>query len=87
MDEIEHLIGKNVSEIDSEIIKSLESICFKVAILEYKYKNCGKRYPIETLRLDAIDYRDVISFDDLIDFFRSEAIPPVIVKYFPLLLE
>lgn len=70
MDEIEHLIGKNVSEIDSEIIKSLESICFKVAILEYKYKNCGQRYPIHPFKLDIIDYNNVISFDELI-YFRK----------------
>lgn len=68
MDELERLVGKSIFDIDSDIIDALESINIKVAVLEYKYKNCGKRYPIETLRLDAIDYRDVISFDDLINF-------------------
>ena len=68
MDELENLVGKSIFDIDSDIVDALESINIKVALLEYKYKNCGKRYPIETLRLDAIDYRDVISFDDLINF-------------------
>ena len=68
MDELENLVGKSIFDIDSDIVDALESINIKVAVLEYKYKNCGKRYPIETLRLDAIDYRDVISFDDLINF-------------------
>ena len=62
------LIGKHVSEIDSEIIESLESIDFKIAILEYKYKNCGQRYPIHPFKLDIIEYNDVISFDELIYF-------------------
>ncbi len=70
MDELESLIGKSVFEIDSEIIKSLESIDFKVAILEYKYKNCGQRYPIHPFKLDIIDYNNVISFDELI-YFRK----------------
>ena len=68
MDELENLVGKSIFDIDSDIVDALESINIKVAVLEYKYKNCGKRYPIETLRLDAIDYGDVISFDDLINF-------------------
>lgn len=70
MDELESLIGKNVCEIDSEIIESLESIDFKVAILEYKYKNCGQRYPIHPFKLNIIDYNNVISFDELI-YFRK----------------
>ncbi len=70
MDELESLIGKSISEIDEEIIKSLKSIDFKVAILEYKYKNCGQRYPIHPFKLDIIDYNNVISFDELI-YFRK----------------
>ena len=42
MDDLESLIGKSINEIDSEIIKAIESINIKVAILEYTYKNCGK---------------------------------------------
>ena len=68
MDELERLVGKSIFDIDSDIIDALESINIKVADLEYKYKNCGMRYPIETLKLADIDYGDVISFDDLIDF-------------------
>lgn len=68
MDELESLIGKSISEIDSEIIESLKSINFKVAILQYKYKNCGQRYPAHPFKLARIDYNDVISFDELIDF-------------------
>ncbi len=68
MDELENLIGKSVFEIDSEIINSLESINFKVAILEYKYKNCGIRYPANPLKLTLIDYTNVITFDELINF-------------------
>ena len=68
MDELERLIGKSVFEINSEIIESLEGINFKVAILEYKYKNCGVRYPASPLKLAPIDYSDVISFEKLIYF-------------------
>ena len=68
MDELESLVGKSIFDIDSDIIDALESINIKVAVLEYKYKNCGKRYPIETLNLAPIDYSEVISFDDLINF-------------------
>ena len=68
MDELESLVGKSIFDIDRDIVDALESINIKVAVLEYKYKNCGMRYPIETLKLADIDYGDVISFDDLIDF-------------------
>lgn len=68
MDELESLIGKSIFEINSEIMDSLKSINFKVAIVEYKYKNCGVRYPIESLKLAPIDYNDVISFENLINF-------------------
>lgn len=68
MDELENLIGKSVFEINSEIINSLESINFKVAVLEYKYKNCGIRYPANPLKLTLIDYTNVITFDELINF-------------------
>ena len=68
MDELENLVGKSIFDIDRDIVDALESINIKVAVLEYKYKNCGMRYPIETLKLADIDYGDVISFDDLIDF-------------------
>jgi hypothetical protein len=68
MDELESLIGKSIFEIDSEIIKNLESINFKVAVLEYKYKNCGVRYPVNQLKLALIDYTNVITFDELINF-------------------
>lgn len=68
MDELESLVGKSIFDIDRDIVDALESINIKVAVLEYKYKNCGMRYPIETLKLADIDYGDVISFDDLINF-------------------
>jgi len=68
MDELENLVGKSIFDIDSDIVDALESINIKVAVLEYKYKNCGKRYPIETLNLADIDYENVILFDDLINF-------------------
>ena len=67
MDELESLVGKSIFDIDRDIVDALESINIKVAVLEYKYKNCGMRYPIETLKLADIDYGDVISFDDLIN--------------------
>ena len=70
MDELESLVGKSIFDIDSDIVDALESINIKVAVLEYKYKNCGKRYPIETLNLADIDYENVILFDDLIDFSK-----------------
>ena len=68
MDELESLIGKSIFEIDSEIKKSLESLNFKIAVLEYKYKNCGIRYPANPLKLTLIDYTNVITFDELINF-------------------
>ena len=68
MDELERLVGKSIFDIDRDIVDALESINIKVAVLEYKYKNCGKRYPVETLNLAPIDYSEVISFDDLINF-------------------
>ena len=68
MDELENLVGNSIFDIDSDIVDALESINIKVAVLEYKYKNCGKRYPIETLNLADIDYENVILFDDLINF-------------------
>ena len=68
MDGLESLVGKSIFDIDRDIVDALESINIKVAVLEYKYKNCGKRYPVETLNLAPIDYSEVISFDDLINF-------------------
>ena len=68
MDELENLIGKSISEIDSEIIDSIESIDIKVAILEYTYKNCGRRCPKTHFKLALIDYNDLIGFSDLIYF-------------------
>ena len=68
MDELEKLIGKSIFEIDRQIIESLENINFKVAILEYKYKNCGQRYPIHPFKLTDIDYAEIISFNELINF-------------------
>ena len=68
MDELESLIGKSIFEIDSEIKKSLKSLNFKIAVLEYKYKNCGARYPADSFKLASIDYDHVITFDELINF-------------------
>ena len=70
MDELEQLIGKSITEIDSDIINALESIDIKAAILEYKYKNCGVRYPSSSLKLIDIDYENVISFEDMFYFDR-----------------
>ena len=70
MDDLENLIGKSINEIDSEIIEAIESINIKVAILEYTYKNCGRRYPKTHFKLAPIDYNDLISFKNLINFNR-----------------
>ena len=68
MDDLEKLIGKSISEIDSEVINAIESINIKVAILEYSYKNCGRRYPKTHFKLAPIDYNNLIAFKELIDF-------------------
>ena len=68
MDRLENLIGKSVNEIDSEIIDDLESINIRVAILEYKYKNCGIRYPKTHFKLTPIDYNNLMDFKELINF-------------------
>ncbi len=68
MDFLEDLIGKNISQIDEDIIDAFASINVKVAILEYKYKNCGKRYPSSSFRLAGIDFTNPLSFDELFDF-------------------
>lgn len=68
MDELEALIGKSVNDIDSEILTALESVGFKVAVLAYRYKNCGVRYPSDSFKLAEIDYNDLISFDNLLSF-------------------
>ena len=68
MDELEDFIGKAITEISSDILTSFESIGVKAAVLEYKYKNCGVRYPSASLKLADIDYNNVISFDDLFNF-------------------
>ena len=68
MDELEQLIGKSITEIDSDIINALESIDIKTAILEYKYKNCGVRYPSNSLKLIDMDYENIISFENLFYF-------------------
>ncbi|WP_407420896.1 hypothetical protein [Methanobrevibacter sp.] len=68
MDELESFIGKQVTEISSDILTSFESIGVKAAVLEYKYKNCGVRYPSASLKLADIDYDNVILFDDLFNF-------------------
>ncbi|MCR5026241.1 MAG: hypothetical protein K6A34_02185 [Methanobrevibacter sp.] len=68
MDEFESLIGKSISDIDDEVIDAIESINIKVAILEYGYKNCRRRYPKAHFKLTSIDYNDLISFKELIDF-------------------
>lgn len=68
MDELEDFIGKPITEISSDILTSFESIGVKAAVLEYKYKNCGVRYPSSSLKLADIDYDNVILFDDLFNF-------------------
>ena len=68
MDELESFIGKQVTEISSDTLTSFESIGVKAAVLEYKYKNCGVRYPSSSLKLADIDYDNVILFDDLFNF-------------------
>ena len=68
MDELEALIGKSVNEIDLEILTALESIGFKVGVLQYRYKNCGVRYPSDSFKLAFIDYSNLISFENLFDF-------------------
>ena len=68
MDDLENIIGKSVDEIDSDIIEAIESINIKVAILEYAYKNCGRRSPKTHFKLAPIDYNKIISFNDLISF-------------------
>ena len=70
MDELEDLIGKSIDGIDEEIIDALHSIGIKAAILEYKYKNCGVRYPSTSLKLMNIDYDVIIPFENLFDFDR-----------------
>ncbi|MBE6504502.1 MAG: hypothetical protein E7Z73_01980 [Methanobrevibacter millerae] len=70
MDELEDLIGKSIDVIDKDITDALDSINIKAAILEYKYKNCGVRYPSTSLKLMDIDYNNVISFKDLFNFDR-----------------
>ena len=70
MDELEDLIGKSIDAIDEEITDALDSIDIKAAILEYKYKNCGVRYPSTSLKLMNIDYDNVISFENLFYFDR-----------------
>lgn len=68
MDELEALIGKPIDDIDPDIIAVFESINIKVAVLEYKYKNCGVRYPSDSLKLNVIDYNNIIPFEDLFNF-------------------
>lgn len=66
MDSFKHLIGKNVDEVDLD-----ESSDFILAKLGYFYKNCGRRYPAQKLKLSNLDYFDMVSFSDL---FSSEAL-------------
>ena len=68
MDELESLIGKSIHEIDNEILESFAEINVKAAILEYKYKNCGVRYPSNSFKLEEIDYDNPIGFDELFSF-------------------
>lgn len=70
MDELEALIGKSISDISQDILTSFEIIGIKAAVLEYKYKNCGVRYPSDSLKLSDIDYDNIISFEDLFNFDR-----------------
>lgn len=70
MDDLEKLIGKSISEIDSEILDAIESINIKVAILEYGYKNCRRRCAKTHFKLAPIDYNNLISFNDLIYFTK-----------------
>lgn len=49
---------------------TIKDLNIKVAILEYKYKNCGIRYPVNPLKLEEINFLDVKSFEELIDFRR-----------------
>ena len=68
MDELERLVGKNISEIDFDIFEAFERIDIKVAILEYKYKNCGNRYPSDSFKIMGIEFSNPVSFDELFDF-------------------
>jgi hypothetical protein len=68
MDELESLIGKPISDISQDIITSFESIDIKADVLGYKYKNCGVRYPSDSLKLSDIVYDNIISFEDLFYF-------------------
>ena len=66
MDSFKHLIGKNVDEVDLD-----ESSDFILAKLGYLYKNCGRRYPAQKLKLSDLDYFDMVSFSNL---FSSDAL-------------
>lgn len=68
MDELESLVGKSIFDIGSDIPDAFKSIGIRVAILGYKYKNCGKRYPSDSFKISSIDFSNPISFDELFDF-------------------
>ena len=56
----EKFIGMNVDDISLP-----DSDEFIIANISYKYKNCGKRYPVDKLKLALIDFDNLISFKDL----------------------
>lgn len=56
----EKFIGMNVGD-----VKLPESDEYIIANISYKYKNCGKRYPTDKLKLEPIDLDNLISFEDL----------------------
>ena len=66
MDSFEALIGKNINEFALN-----ESENFFLAPIRYSYKNCGRRYPANKLKLADLDYFNPISFSDL---FKHDSI-------------
>ena len=67
MDSFEQLIGKHIDEVSLD--ESSDS--FFIAVIGYKYKLCGRKYPAFKFKLADIDYFNIISFSDL---FNREAI-------------
>ncbi len=61
----EDFINSSLSFSFDEINKLSKQTTVPIAILEYGWKNCGKKFPREKYSLSAIDYNNLTDFNDL----------------------
>lgn len=65
LNESEELINSSLSSCLKKIEELSEKTDIPIAVLEYGWKNCGKRFPREKFIVSQIDYNKLTDFDNL----------------------